>query len=91
MRNKGPDPAYPNTSFGVCSGYFFGLGASSCRQSLEGRQAVKDMMESLSMVKIAICGLPKRPGSSSVPIFKMMAGKPGRWVALCVPHSKIPG
>ena len=58
------------------------------RQPLEvGIPRGSDGMACLSMVKIAICGLPNRAGSSSVPTFRITAGRPGRRVIRCVPHS----
>jgi len=39
------------------------------------------------MAKIAICRVPNCPGSSGVPTFKTMAGKPGGRVTIWVPHS----
>jgi hypothetical protein len=64
------------------------LAGSARQQALEGRQAVGDVVEGLSpTVKIAICGMPKAAGSSSVPIFSTTNGRPGRRVMRCVPQS----
>ena len=62
----------------------------SLRQSLEGRQVFRNLVKGLLVDGVdrhLQRRAPKTLGSSSVPTFRITAGKPGRRVRICVPHS----